>query len=352
MGKILKKIRTAIVGAGGENIATSCHIPGTLAAENLELAALCDLNPKVAGYAEKFGVKAVSSLDGLLAAPDIDMVQIATPDWLHLPQTKAALAAGKHVLLQKPPCLNFKELAELRKASASSKARLKISLNQRETKLSRTIKKNLDDGVIGQVREIIIRFRGRRFPIQNLSSPYLKKACGGVWLHNGMHWLDEAFLYSGALPSSVQVFAAKNEEGPPSVLGEGPNYWSAVFTMGRVTFLFEYNTMLTADGMPGGMQRTVMGTEGEIRQDYGSPLTLYKKGATGEEAVTLVDPQIKDSDDMVNSFRLLLENFAAEITDGAPRPPFAGDSLTLMEALLAGAESAETGETVKIGDVR
>lgn len=340
-------VNTGILGAGGENIATSNHIPGTLAAGNMRLAALCDLNPKVNDYAAKYGVKAYPDFDAMLADPAISMVQIATPDWLHCAQAEKALAAGKHVLLQKPPCLDMAELGRLRRAVALSGAQLKIALNQRETRLCRTIKKLIDDGAIGEVREISIRFRGRRFPIQNLASPYLKDFCGGVWTHNGMHWLDEAFLYSGSLPTSVQVFTARNVEGVPQVLGEGPNYWSAVFKMGASTFLFEYNAMLTAEGMPGGMQRAIIGTGGELRQDYGGALTLYKKGADKGETVELLDANLSPLDDMNNSFRILLEKFASQIIDGVPQAPSISDSLALMEALLLGRDCA--GKAVKLG---
>ncbi len=343
----MQRIKTAILGAGGANIATANHLPGTLAAENLELVALADLNPAVADYAQKAGVKAYTNFDDLLADPEVEMVQVATPDWLHCAQAEAALAAGKHVLLQKPPCLTRAECARLRRAAAGP-ARLQVSLNQRETKLTRTIKQMLGQGAIGELREIVIRFRGRRYPITNPASPYLRAECGGVWVHNGMHWLDEAFSYSEIRPSRVQVFTTKNELGPASVLGEGPNYWSAFFEMGPVTFQFEYNTMLTADGLPGGMRRELIGTTGELRQDYGGELTWHRLGQETPQVVPLVDEQIPPEADMVHSFKRLLENFSRQIQTGVEVGPRLDDSLFLMEALLRGAESARENRSVEL----
>ncbi len=342
------KIATGILGAGGANIATASHVPGTMTAKNLRLAALGDLNPAVGEYAAKYGVKAYGSLDEMLQCQEIEMIQVATPDWLHFQQAEKVLAAGKHVLLQKPPCLTLEELVKLEAAMHKSKGRLKIALNQRETKLSRTIKKVIDSGDIGELREIIIRYRGRRFPIQNLNSPYLKKETGGVFIHNGMHWLDEAFFYSGRVPESVCVFSTRNPLGSPQVLGESPNYWSAIFGMGPTTFLFEYNAALTADGMPGGMQRELIGTKGEIRHDYGGELTLHLTGEATPRHVELEDPEVDVKDDAVNSFRLLLEKFAAEILDDNEREPRISDSLCLFEALLRGATESELGKTIAL----
>jgi len=341
------KVRTGIVGAGVESIATGCHIPGSLGADNMELVALCDINPGVKNYAEKYGVKAYLDYKEMLADPEIDMVQVATPDWVHCEQAKMALAAGKHALLQKPPCLTLKEVESLRKAAAQSGRLLKVIQHQRETALSRTIKARIDDGSIGELREIKIRFLGRRYPIQNLKSPYLTEACGGVWVHNGMHWLDEAFFYAEALPESVQVFTARNPEGAPQVLGEGPNYWSAIFKMGRVAFHFEYNAALTADSLPAGMHRALIGTKGELRQECGSQeISLYQAGQDKAIPCPVLDDAKIKNNEMVDAFRMALEKFGRQILGGPLEPPFIEDSLTMMEALLKGVEAK--GECVKL----
>jgi predicted dehydrogenase len=352
MNSSTRKIKTGILGAGQANIATNNQLPATLAAENIELVALCDINPAVNDYAMQHGVKAYTDYGAMLADSEIEMIQIATPDWLHCEQTERALAAGKHVALQKPPCLNPTESERLRKAASQNRSHLKILQNQRETVLSRTIKNLIDSGKIGELREMTIRCRGCRFPIQNLNSPYLKAECGGVWTHNGLHWLDEAFFYSGTLPETVHVFAAKNEQGAPQVLGEGPNYWSAIFKMGRVTFLFEYNTMLTGDGLPGGMHRSIIGSEGELRQDYGmrEPI-LYRKGDETPKRCELTETNPGTKDDTVNSFRLALEKFARQILTGRKEPPMIEDSLALMDAIFAGSASAKENKLMRLGRV-
>lgn len=330
------KVKTAILGAGSPNIATNHHLPGSVMAGNVEIVALCDINDGVYKYAEKHNIKAYTDYAKMLVDSGIDMIQVATPDQFHCEHTSMALKANKHVLLQKPPCLNMEELTKLRDAAEKSTGRLKIILNQRYTSLSRSIKHYLGKGVIGELREIIIKYRGRRFPINNLDSFYMKKESGGVWLHNSLHWLDEAFFYSEILPKEINVYSTKNENGIPQCLGEGPNYWSAVFPMDKVTFLFEYNTMLLKDDMPGGMQRILIGTEGEIRQNYGSnDLVLYRKGANETEILPLLADE-GDINPVIKSFKLGINDFAEEILENSERNPKISDTLALFELLLKG----------------
>lgn len=339
------------MGAGQPNIATNHQLPATLKTNLLELAALCDMNSGVFEYAEKHGVKGFTDYTQMLADPEISMIQIATPDWCHCEQAEIALSLGRHVLLQKPPCLNNEELSRLLSAVKLSRGSLKVLLNCRETRICRTISRHLKEGAIGQLREIMINYRGRRFPIGNPDSRYLKAECGGVWIHNSLHWLDEAFCYSGSLPNSVQVFAAKNGNGKSSFLGDGPNYWSAIFPMGDgVTFNFEYNTMLLQDGLPGGIQRTLIGTEGEMRQLYGSSeLTLYRRGSE-PVSLSLVDQGLTPEEDVVESFRLALDAYATQIISRTEQPPRINDSLGLMNALLKGIESWNTEKCISLED--
>lgn len=93
--------RVAVVGLGvGKN-----HISEAWAAlpDQFELACVCDLDEgRLAEVAAQYGVDTTTSLDEVLARPDIDVVDICTPPSLHLAQVEAALASGKHVVCEKP----------------------------------------------------------------------------------------------------------------------------------------------------------------------------------------------------------------------------------------------------------
>ncbi len=99
-------VRLAIVGLG--KIARDRHIPAISANEAIELAAIADPNASIEG------IPHFSTLDELLAAaPDIDAVALCTPPQVRSGLAAAALKAGKHVLLEKPPGATVSELTPL-----------------------------------------------------------------------------------------------------------------------------------------------------------------------------------------------------------------------------------------------
>lgn len=99
-------IRLAIVGLG--KIASDQHIPAISGTDGIELAAIASPNGAIDGIAH------FATLDQLLAeAPDIDAVAICTPPQVRHALAAAALQAGKHVLLEKPPGATVSELDPL-----------------------------------------------------------------------------------------------------------------------------------------------------------------------------------------------------------------------------------------------
>ena len=99
-------IRIAIVGLG--KIARDQHIPAISGTDGIELAAIASRNASIDGIVH------FATLDELLGAKlDIDAVALCTPPQVRHTQAAAALKAGKHVLLEKPPGATVSELDPL-----------------------------------------------------------------------------------------------------------------------------------------------------------------------------------------------------------------------------------------------
>lgn len=110
-------IRIAIVGLG--KIARDQHLPSIAATPGVELVAVASRN------ATLDGVRCYPTLEALLDdAADIDAVALCTPPQVRRAQAAAALAAGKHVLLEKPPGATVSELAPLVAAAAAGRRTL------------------------------------------------------------------------------------------------------------------------------------------------------------------------------------------------------------------------------------
>src|SRR3990172_3425786 len=103
------RLRVALVGCG--RIADLQRL-GYLDHPHAELAAVCDRDEaRARRRAAEWGVpKVYTDLDRLLADPELDAVEILTPHHLHAEHAVAALEAGKHVSLQKPPTRTLEEI--------------------------------------------------------------------------------------------------------------------------------------------------------------------------------------------------------------------------------------------------
>ena len=97
----MTKLRVAIagVGIGRQHVVAFRELPA-----QFEVVALCDPNAERRdAVANEFGiVRTSATFDDLLARDDVDVVDICTPQSLHYRQVEDALAAGRHVICEKP----------------------------------------------------------------------------------------------------------------------------------------------------------------------------------------------------------------------------------------------------------
>jgi predicted dehydrogenase len=102
----VKPIRVGIVGVG--KIARDQHIPAILGNSGFSFVAAASR------HAQASGVANFSSIEEMLAkGPNLDAVAICTPPQAHYAAAKLALAKGKHVLLEKPPCTSLTQFENL-----------------------------------------------------------------------------------------------------------------------------------------------------------------------------------------------------------------------------------------------
>jgi predicted dehydrogenase len=117
----------AVIGSGG--IVRGAHLPAYRKYE-LPVKGVYDLRPEAARAAqEQFGLpKVYAELDELLADPEVQIVDIATHPDQRIPLMRRAIAAGKHVLAQKPLALDVAEARAV--VEEAERAGLKVAVNQ------------------------------------------------------------------------------------------------------------------------------------------------------------------------------------------------------------------------------
>lgn len=143
-------LRIAVVGAGywGPNLVRNFR-----GAPDWDLVAVCDLDEsrarKVVGA--RSTVEVETSLDRLLARDDIDAVAIATPARTHAPIALAAIAAGKHVVVEKPLADTPKAAAGMVQAARDAGLVLMIDHTYCYTPAVQYIRRAVADGVLGEI---------------------------------------------------------------------------------------------------------------------------------------------------------------------------------------------------------
>src|SRR5262245_24129065 len=105
-------IGVAVFGAGAWGVN---HVRAFARAKDAELVAVCDPSPESRARAHELAPRARLHTDAaeVLQAPDVDAIVVATPAMSHAVVARAALEAGKHVLVEKPLALSVREAASI-----------------------------------------------------------------------------------------------------------------------------------------------------------------------------------------------------------------------------------------------
>jgi len=150
----------AVVGIG--DITTKRVIPGMRDDPRSRLRAAVTRDPeKSREVCESFGIERIySSLEDALADPAVTAVYVATPVALHYPQTMAALAAGKHVLCEKPTALSPAQVTAMIAAAKAVDRRFGVAFYRRLYPAVERVQALLRQGAIGQPTLVFVTCHG------------------------------------------------------------------------------------------------------------------------------------------------------------------------------------------------
>jgi predicted dehydrogenase len=144
------KLGVAVIGLG--MAALSAHLPVLAASDEFQLLALCDRDPDRLSFATRLEPVCIAStdVDDTLKVPGVDAVIVATPPDSHLSIALAAIAKGKHVLVEKPLAPTLAESAMMVEAAREKKVSLVVGYEKRFHPSFQRIRSLLRDGVIGE----------------------------------------------------------------------------------------------------------------------------------------------------------------------------------------------------------
>lgn len=195
----MKTLRVALIGCGG--ITLQNHLPGLALCPDTRVTALCDADPVALERArQQTGVPVASTrFEEIVSREDVDAVIIATPNFTHAPIARAALAAGKHVLCEKPLALDAAEARALAAAADRAGVRHMTAFTYRFVPAMRYLADLVARGDLGEIRHYRC-CRLQDWGTRNLGWRQVRRLAGTGELGDMLsHRIDFAHLLVGPL---------------------------------------------------------------------------------------------------------------------------------------------------------
>jgi predicted dehydrogenase len=162
--------------------------------------------------AKRFGAEQLASLEELVNHPEVDVVYIATPPFLHYEQAMLALNAGKHVICEKPLAMNPEQGREMIETARQKGLLMVTNLMQRYNPMFARIKHLIDKKLLG---EFLHGYFENYAGDEGLSPEHWfwdRSKSGGIFIEHGVHFFD---MFSGWLGNGT-VKAAQIVKRPDS----------------------------------------------------------------------------------------------------------------------------------------
>ena len=286
-------------------------------------------------FAAKYGCRAAPSYEAILADPAIEAIINTTPNDAHLPTTRAAAQAGKHVFLDKPIANTVSEGRAIAKICQDAKVVLALGYQRRRESHFRWIHQQIDAGVFGTLVNAEANISRDRLGKIDLSSWRYQAAGmpGGVMLQIGIHYTDVLEYLMGPITAvsgrSAQLVLPGDNPDVASLVLEHEN--GALSTLNAsYASASEYYLM------------NIYGKEASAYYDLHRGLRMLKRG----EERTLDIPCAKN-----DTFVEELEEFAAAVR-GNGAPEVGGeDAARSLAVVRAGILSAREGRRVEVGEI-
>jgi predicted dehydrogenase len=199
-------IGAAVIGSG---FIGTVHIEA-LRRMGVNVRGVIDATPEMAeSAAQRLGLPvAYADLDAALADPEVDIIHVTSPNQFHYPQVKAILAAGKHVICEKPLAVTSAESRELVSLAAASDRISAVNFNIRFYPLNQHARRMVADGELGDVRLITGHYFQDWLLLDTDWNWRLEPDKGGALRavgDIGSHWIDLTNFIAGQQVQSVMA---------------------------------------------------------------------------------------------------------------------------------------------------
>ncbi|MBI2938897.1 MAG: Gfo/Idh/MocA family oxidoreductase [Chloroflexi bacterium] len=325
------------IGLVGCGVVADWHVDWGYAhlTDLVRLAAVCDTRlERAEALAARTGARAYNRLEDLLADPAIDGVDICLPHHLHAPAALQALAAGKHVLVEKPLATTVENGERMVGAAAERGLTLCVTEQYPFSMPFQRARDLIQSGEIGKLVTI------RTHRVGYLGGVWMRDgwrqnasiAGGGMLLDQGCHYTSIARMLAGEV-EAVAAFTSSNRED-----------WNGDDT---ATLILRFRGGLIGEALYCWATKTsnvgaecyVYGERGHLRVNSGAPaLVLYRPDLPDGRQV------IVDQPEHGKLFARMIEDFALAAL-GERQPTMPGtEGLADLRVVMAAYRSARSGQ--------
>ncbi|MDC9592395.1 oxidoreductase [Xenorhabdus sp. IM139775] len=341
-------LKVGLVGYGYAS--QTFHAPLIMGTPNVELVAISSSDAdKVKKDWSKISV--VSSPEALFNDPNIDLIVIPTPNDTHYPLTQKALAAGKHVVVDKPFTITVEQANSLKKQAEEAKLLLSVFHNRRWDSGFLTVKSIIQENKLGALKYYESHFDRYRPAVRQR----WREAAGagsGIWYDLAPHLLDQAVQLFG------KPHAITTDLGMIRPDAETADYFHAQLTYPDLKVVL-HATMLSAvespiytlHGLAGSytkygldpQEERLKAGERPPRADWGyDARDGYVTLSQDNDLVTKVIPTVP------GNYGAYYAAIRDAILFGKPNPVTASEAILIMKLIEAGEKSAKEQRTILI----
>ena len=369
----MQRIKTAVFGTG---FVGRVHLEGIRRLGFVDIHAIGEPQvEKAKQLADEFGVeKTAADYREILDDPKVQAVHVCTPNFLHFPIAKDALAAGKHVICEKPLATSAAEARQLVAAARAAGRRNATFHNLRYYPMVQQMRRMREDGDLGDILVVQGTYSQDWLLLDTDWNWRLESKANGpsrCLADIGSHWCDMAEHVTGqritSLCADLQTFhkVRKQPKGPietfagktlkPEDYTEVPvdteDFGAVVFRMGERT-RGAFTASQVSAGCKNRLSIEIFGTKGGVAWNQERPDELWIGQRNSNNQVIVKDPSLlKDaarsyadlpgghSEGYDDTFKQVFRRFYRSIEDpsAAPEYPQFADGLrqlTILEAEL------------------
>ena len=338
-------IRVGLIGYGLAG--ASFHAPLIGAIDTFELAAVVTSRADAVAAAVP-GARCLPDVAALLADPGIALVVIAAPDAQHAPLARAALLAGKHVVIDKPFVIDPADGSDLVALAEARGLLLSVFHNRRWDGDFLTVRRVLDEATLGGIALAELRWDRFRPAIK----PGWRETAGAGLLNDlGPHLIDQAVQLFGLPDAVTGDLAVQRDRAAVEDYFEATLHYAARrVIVSAATLVAQPRPRFALHGTGGSFVKYGIDPQEAVLRGGGSPCDPGYGEDAAEDfgTLTLADGSTRNLPSVRGDWRRYYTGVAAAIRDGGPPPVTAGEALAVIELVALVRRSAVERRTLAI----